>query len=146
MMKRRGFLSLLGAVGIAPVLPLPWPAAPVAAGYNRYIYGLAVFQTRIRASFSAADLMTRLRITSPVAKSMIREMTADGAIAPAMSATGGALRTFNPYRKTAGAWRKVVHAASDLACQTENEETAAPGPRADEQGIVAARPEHGQES
>lgn len=83
-MKRRGFLSLLGAAGLAPVLPA-LPAVPAAAaGYNRYMYGLAVFHARTRASITAADLAAKLRVGLGTAEAMVGEMTAKGVLSPVL--------------------------------------------------------------
>ena len=89
-MQRRNFLSLIGAAAVAPALPAigaPTSVAATATGYNRYMYGLAVFQARTRASITAADLVTRLGVSAPQASAMINEMSARGVLS---SVTGAA--------------------------------------------------------
>lgn len=98
-MKRRSFLSLLGAAGVAPMLPVPAGSAPVAAVYNRYTYGLAVFHARTRASVTAADLVAKLRVSAATAEAMMGEMTTKGVIVPAVQAAGGAMRVLDPHRR-----------------------------------------------
>jgi len=82
-MRRRHFLTTLGAAAVAPALPALGAGAPVAqaaAGYNRYQYGLAVFHARTRAGLTAADLMGRLHISAAQAHAMMSEMSASGVL------------------------------------------------------------------
>lgn len=84
VMKRRGFLRLAGAAALAPVVPaLPSPQA-AAAGYSRYMYGLAVFHAHTRAGLKAADLVTKMRVPLATAEAMMGEMTARGMLAPVL--------------------------------------------------------------
>jgi len=94
--ERRRFLALLGATSAAPLLPLPAAATPVAAGYNRYMYGLAVFQARTRASISSADLIAKLRVSPSIAQAMMAEMSAKGVLKPAVGAASGAMKAVSP--------------------------------------------------
>ena len=85
-MDRRRFLSVLGAAAAAPAVPFVAGGAPAravtAAGYNRYMYGLAVFHARSRAHVTAADLMARLRLTGVQADAMMAEMASSGVLSP----------------------------------------------------------------
>ena len=89
-MKRRGFLRLLGAAAVAPVLPAP--VAAQAVSYNRYTYGLAVFHARTRAHVSARGLAHCLKVSLPQAEAMIAEMASAGHVTPVLGATGGKVR------------------------------------------------------
>jgi hypothetical protein len=60
--------------------------AAAAAGYNRYMYGLAVFHARTRASVSAVDLMARLKVSAVQANAMMGEMSASGVLSQATGA------------------------------------------------------------
>ena len=93
--KRRGFLAMLGAAGLAPALPAGGTSV-AAAGYNRYMYGLAVFHARTRASLSAADLIARLKVNAVQAEALMGEMTARGVVAPVAHAAGGVVRAIDP--------------------------------------------------
>lgn len=79
-MKRRSFLSLIGAAAAAPALPSMGAAsaATATAAYNRYQYGLAVFHARSSANLAAGDLATHLRVSSVQARAMMGEMSASG--------------------------------------------------------------------
>ena len=128
-MKRRGFLTMLGAAGLVPALPMPVSAAPVAAGYNRYMYGLAVFHARTRASISATDLMARLKVSAVQAEAMMGEMTAKGVLTPVVNAAGGAARALDPHHASPARTylrRAVRNLVEDVA--DEGAEPQAPKP------------------
>ncbi|MCK0126634.1 hypothetical protein MWU76_19745 [Gelidibacter sp. F2691] len=96
--KRRNFLTMLGAAATAPLVPARvLAAAPTAAvGYNRYQYGLAVFHARTRASVGVADLMSRLNVSGATAQAMMAEMKASGVITPVLNSAAGAMRAIKP--------------------------------------------------
>ena len=78
-MNRRKFLSLGAATAATPLLPaLSFSSAVAPVSFNGYQYGLAVFHARTRASLSAAELASRLRVSTPIAQGMIAKMRADG--------------------------------------------------------------------
>ncbi|SEW46011.1 hypothetical protein SAMN04488515_3426 [Cognatiyoonia koreensis] len=79
-MKRRSFLTALGAAIAMPVLP-SLPAAQVAS-FNRYTYGLAVFHARTRAHVSARGIAHCLKVSVPQAEAMIAEMARNGLVKP----------------------------------------------------------------
>lgn len=84
-MKRRKFLTMMGAATLAPVLPTAsTPAAVLAGGYNRYQYGLAVFHARTRANISAAGIAHSLKVTMPQAEAMIGEMIKSNFVQPVL--------------------------------------------------------------
>jgi 3-isopropylmalate/(R)-2-methylmalate dehydratase small subunit len=86
-MKRRGFLTMLGAAVAAPALPAV-SSAPAAAAYNRYMYGLAVFHARTRAHVSARGIAYCLKVSTAQAEAMISEMTKNGLVKPVFGAGG----------------------------------------------------------
>lgn len=86
-MKRRGFLSLLGAALAAPTLPA---AAAAPASYSRATYGLAVFHARTRAHVSARGLSWCLKVPMAQANAMMAEMTRTGLVTPV--GLGGQMR------------------------------------------------------
>lgn len=121
-MKRRNFLSMVGAAAAAPILPsigASQATAAVATGYNRYMYGLAVFHARTRAGLTTADLMARLRISAVQAEAMMGEMTARGVLTPAL----GAVRVATaPAPKRRDYLRKALRKAQDMMTADEAEE------------------------
>ncbi len=98
-MKRRGFLTMLGAAVAAPVMPSLGSAATTAASYNRYTYGLAVFHARTRAHVSARGLSHCLKVSLPQAEAMIAEMSAKGMVRPVLGAAGGHVRAVSNILK-----------------------------------------------
>jgi len=100
-MKRRGFLSMLGAAAVVPALPAA--AAPaVTATYNRYMFGLAVFHARTRAHVSAAGIAYRLKVTTAQAEAMMAEMVGKGMVTP-VTGNPGTMRAVSNILKP-GVW------------------------------------------
>ena len=100
-MKRRGFLSMLGAVAVVPALPAV--AAPAAtATYNRYMFGLAVFHARTRAHVSAGGIAFRLKVTTAQAEAMLTEMASKGMVTPVTGHPGAMRAVSNILRP--GVW------------------------------------------
>lgn len=97
-MKRRSFLTMLGAAVAAPALPMAAAPAPVAAVYNRYTYGLAVFHARTHAHVTAAGIAKRLKVTPAQAKAMISEMSSAGLVKP-VGLTGSNVRAVSNILK-----------------------------------------------
>ena len=79
-MKRRGFLAMIGAAAVAPLMPAAGTAQAVT--YNRYTYGLAVFHARTRAHVSARGIAHCLKVSVPQAEAMIAEMANNGLVKP----------------------------------------------------------------
>ncbi|MGB3244170.1 MAG: hypothetical protein WBB25_06535 [Sulfitobacter sp.] len=88
-MKRRNFLTLIGAASLSPALPAFGARASAAVGYNRYMYGLAVFHARTRVGLTMTDLMARLGVSSSQASAMLSEMTARGVLSGVTGAVNG---------------------------------------------------------
>ena len=132
-MKRRSFLSLIGAATVAPALPSMGSSAAVqtAVGYNRYMYGLGVFQARTRAGLTTADLMARLHLTPAQASAMMREMTARGVFAQTIGAARVAVQNPIPRKPyVRRALREFQDALEDQA--SANSAPLAPEKRSDE--------------
>lgn len=100
-MKRRNFLGLIGATVAAPFLPAGAGMAttPVAAAYNRYTFGLAVFHARTRAHVSARGLAHCLRVSLPQAEAMIAEMSGKGLVTPVLGGPAGKVRAVSNILK-----------------------------------------------
>jgi len=97
-MKRRRFLSLLGAAVAAPAIPVSAAATPTAAIYNRYTYGLAVFHARTHAHVTARGIAKRLSVTPAQAKAMLSEMASAGLVKP-VGVTGTNMRAVSNILK-----------------------------------------------
>ena len=119
-MHRRRFLSLIGATAVAPALPAMGAPASAAAGYNRYMYGLAVFQARTRAHITAADLAARLGVSPSQASAMMGEMTARGVLS---SLTGAVRVAATPAPRKPYLRKALRRIAETLAEGAENQET-----------------------
>lgn len=120
-MNRRHFVRLLGAAVAAPAMPAPvaMPAARPAsaaagAAYSRTLYGHAVFHARTRASLSAADLMTRLKVSAAQAEALMGEMSARGVLTPVVQGAVTVMRAANATSKPAFDLGKLAGKAADL--------------------------------
>ena len=80
-----------------PLLPaMPLAAAPVAAApvANEFMYGLAVFNARLRGAISARNIARDLGIAKDVAATLQRRRVRDGFVA--LPNAAGLARTPNP--------------------------------------------------
>ena len=80
-----------------PLLPaMPLAAAPVAAApvANEFMYGLAVFNARLRGASSARNIARDLGIAKDVAATLQSRMVRDGFVA--LPNAAGLARTPNP--------------------------------------------------
>ncbi len=109
-MQRRGFLKMLGSVAVTPLLPAAaMPTAP--AVYSRYMYGLAVFQARTRATLTIAELAKRLGVTPAQSQAMMSEMASNGVITSAGNAIAGTWRAVRPNGHSAQMGRIQTHSS-----------------------------------
>jgi hypothetical protein len=130
--NRRSFLTMIGAATVAPALPMLPSAAPATALYNRYMYGLAVFHARARATLSAGDLMAKLRVSAVQARAMVGEMSTSGIVRPVAQSALGAVRAVNPtiptVQKTTGEiGKKIVDVARSALDAIETDSVEMPG-------------------
>jgi hypothetical protein len=98
-MKRRGFLSVLGAAAVMPVLPMHGAQAAAVAtragaggGYARLLYGLAVYHAETGGAVSATALMPKLGVTAGRADALVARMAARGVIEPVAGSAPGLFR------------------------------------------------------
>lgn len=131
-MKRRGFLTIFGAAAATPFLPMSAASAPVAATFNRYTYGLAVFHARTRAHISARGLAHCLKVTMPQAEAMIGQMAHEGLVNPILGASNGSVRAVSNILRpdTWGletAARQARSAQRQARLQSQSERTTTTG-------------------
>lgn len=126
-MRRRGFLTLLGAAAVAPALPVAAPRVAVAAPYSRFAFGQAVFHARTRAHISPAGLVRRLKVSTAQAEAMISEMSARGMVRPILG-SGGSVRAVSNILKP-DAWGLAQARARTIARMKEAEASRAQGPQ-----------------
>ena len=98
-MKRRNFISLIGAAVTAPLLPRPVFAAPLAPAVvpRAYPYGLAVFHARTKSTVTAAHLAKHVQVSPAKAEQMIARMLRENHIVA--GATSGTYSAADPYRQ-----------------------------------------------
>jgi len=82
-MDRRDFLRTASAAGLLPLLPvMPAAAAPAAAAAapvaNEFMYGMAVFNARLRGASSAKHIARDLAIGKDAAAALQSRMVQDG--------------------------------------------------------------------
>lgn len=118
-MKRRSFLSLLGAAIATPALP----AAAPAASYSRLTFGIAVLHARTRAHVSARGLAWCLKVPLPQAKAMLSEMAARGMVTPV--GLSGQMRAVSNILQPQ-AWHVAGQPADPAASKTKAMQPNAP--------------------
>lgn len=84
-MKRRGFLTLLGAAVAAPFVPAPLAAR--SAAYSRAALHGAIYHAQSRAVFSVWGLSKTLGISTDAASALMQELSQRGVIGPLQGAT-----------------------------------------------------------
>lgn len=119
-MDRRSFLRAASAAGLAPLLPaLPAAAAPAAAAapvVNEFMYGLAVFNARVRGASSAAKIARDLGIAKEAAASIQSKMVAEGLVG--MPNAAGLAKAHKPFVQGNPYWqRQLKEAAREKAEQ-----------------------------
>ena len=114
-MKRRRFLSLVGAAGAVPMIPaLPSvAAAPVAApatviSFNQFTYGLAALHTRIEGAVPLADLAKRFGLSPSQTEVLAQRLVSDGLAAR----SGGTLTARHPIVQGRGFGRGAGQASA----------------------------------
>ena len=136
---------MLGAASAVPLLSASVTAQPVvAASYNRYMYGLAVFHARTRASISAVDLGARLRVSGAVVDAMMREMTQKGVLTPALHAVAGTMRAVSPNGAPGSRVSNLAKRAVDALLEEPDERPAENTGQVEEQSDVAPGLQSGQ--
>lgn len=96
-MKRRKFLSLIGAVTTAPLMPTLGATTPQA--YSRTMFSRAVMHARLRPHVSARGIAYRLKVTVPQAEKMIAEMASKGMVRPVLNGGGVHVRAMSAIVK-----------------------------------------------
>jgi hypothetical protein len=79
-MKRRNFLTLIGAAATAPLIPaLPAAAAPATAlNFNQFTYGLAALHTRIEGGLPISEISRRFKLAPHQAEALAQKLVNDG--------------------------------------------------------------------
>ena len=85
-MKRRGFLTLLGAAVAAPALPLAAPSLP-----SKFKV-LAAAHAKKYPVVTVMGISKRMGVTPEQAEALMNGLVRDGALGPIKSGTGGHLR------------------------------------------------------
>ena len=93
-MKRRGFLSMVGAAGLAPVLPSL--AVPTPGGVGLGAYARAVMHARTRSQISAKGLAFCLKISAGQAEALMGRLASKGVIQPIAGTARAASTITNP--------------------------------------------------
>lgn len=95
-MKRRRFLSLIGAAATAPLAPALPQAAPL---YSRTMFSRAVMHARLRPHVSARGIAYRLKVSTTQAEGMIAEMATKGMVKPVLNGGGVHVRAISSIVK-----------------------------------------------
>lgn len=97
-MKRRRFLSLIGAAVAAPLAPAIGSAG-TGALYSRTAYSRAVMHARFRPHVSARGIAFKLKVPLTQAEGMISEMAAKGLVKPVVGGGGVHVRAISAIVK-----------------------------------------------
>lgn len=97
-MKRRKFLSLIGAATAAPLVP-SLGAASSGALYSRTAFSRAVMHARLRPHVSARGIAYRLKLSVPQAEAIVAEMASKGMIHPITRGGGVHVRAISAIVK-----------------------------------------------
>jgi hypothetical protein len=98
------------------------------------MYGLAVFHARTRASVSAADLISKLRVSAATAEAMMGEMRIKGVLVPSLNAAGGAMKAASPNGQAGGQFQTIARKFKDHVLDDSDEQTTPVDQDADEAG------------
>jgi hypothetical protein len=118
-MKRRNFLSLIGAATTAPLIPTIGAAS--APLYSRTAFSRAVMHARLRPHVSARGIAFRLKVSTTQAEGMIAEMTSKGLVRPISGGGGVHVRAFSNIVKPQayGAGTAARNARADAATRRQ---------------------------
>ncbi len=110
LMDRRNFLRTATAAGLLPLMPA-LPATPAAAAVaaplvNDFMYGLAVFNARLRGASSAENIRRDLGIAKDAAAGLHNRMLSDGFIG--LPNAAGMSNTSEPFAQTIEQRRKTT--------------------------------------
>ncbi len=118
-MDRRNFLRTATAAGLLPLLPaIPATraAAAVAAPVvNDFMYGMAVFNARLRGVSSPDKICRDLGIAKDAATGLQTRLLNDGFIN--LPNAAGVSRTSEPFAQTLGWRRKTTEKLKEIAQQ-----------------------------
>ena len=125
-MKRRKFLSLIGAAAAAPLAP-SFAAGSAAPLYSRTAFSRAVMHARLKPHVSARGIAYRLKVSVPQAEAMIAEMASKGMVQPVLNGGGVHVRAMSSIVKPQawGAGDAARRARSETATEGRAELTRA---------------------
>ena len=104
-MKRRGFLSLIGAAATAPMIPVLPTAATggTVLRFNQFTYGLAALHTRIEGGLPLSEMARRFHLSPLQAQALADRLVADGFA----TRSGGVLTANRPFVQARGFGRSA---------------------------------------